>query len=291
MMEKGRYKSAQSAMEYLMTYGWAILIIAVVLGALFQLGVFNASSFSPRAPPGACQVFRSGGPGTVTNINLMGVCTGQLPQYVSIFSSASSSYISLATYPNPTGSLTLSVWFKAQSTTSQIVLVSHGWTASEPGFTFQIFSHKLTCGVQNQGASAYAQAFGAKTIDDSNWHHAACVFSSGSSLQIYTDGVADGGSAGATGTTDSHNSFGFWIGRDDATRNFNGQLSNYQLYNTSLSTNEIQYLYSEGIGGAPTLLQNLVGWWPLNGNTNDYSGNNNNGVPYNGVTFTSQYGK
>jgi len=26
---------AQSAMEYLMTYGWAILIIAVVLGALF----------------------------------------------------------------------------------------------------------------------------------------------------------------------------------------------------------------------------------------------------------------
>jgi hypothetical protein len=34
---------AQSAMEYLMTYGWSILIIAVVLGALFQLGIFNGS--------------------------------------------------------------------------------------------------------------------------------------------------------------------------------------------------------------------------------------------------------
>ncbi len=34
----------QSAMEYLMTYGWAILIIAVVLGALFSLGIFNGSS-------------------------------------------------------------------------------------------------------------------------------------------------------------------------------------------------------------------------------------------------------
>jgi len=33
----------QSAMEYLMTYGWAILIIAVVLGALYQLGVFGSS--------------------------------------------------------------------------------------------------------------------------------------------------------------------------------------------------------------------------------------------------------
>ncbi|MGC8538128.1 MAG: hypothetical protein ACP5MZ_04090 [Candidatus Micrarchaeia archaeon] len=31
----------QSAMEYLMTYGWAILIVAVVLAALFELGVFN----------------------------------------------------------------------------------------------------------------------------------------------------------------------------------------------------------------------------------------------------------
>jgi hypothetical protein len=31
-------------MEYLMTYGWAILIIAVVLGALFQLGVFSGAS-------------------------------------------------------------------------------------------------------------------------------------------------------------------------------------------------------------------------------------------------------
>ncbi|MEM3841229.1 MAG: hypothetical protein QXN59_00845 [Candidatus Micrarchaeaceae archaeon] len=35
---------AQSAMEYLMTYGWAILIIAVVLAALFALGVFSGAS-------------------------------------------------------------------------------------------------------------------------------------------------------------------------------------------------------------------------------------------------------
>ena len=36
---------AQSAMEYLMTYGWAILIIAIVLAALYVLGVFNGSAF------------------------------------------------------------------------------------------------------------------------------------------------------------------------------------------------------------------------------------------------------
>jgi len=55
----GKKFKAQSAMEYLMTYGWAILIIAVVLGALFSLGVFSGSSLlgtSCIATPGfLCQ--------------------------------------------------------------------------------------------------------------------------------------------------------------------------------------------------------------------------------------------
>ncbi len=33
-------------MEYLMTYGWAILILAVVLGAFYSLGVFNGTNFT-----------------------------------------------------------------------------------------------------------------------------------------------------------------------------------------------------------------------------------------------------
>ena len=73
---------SQSAMEYLMTYGWAILIIAVVLGALFSLGVFNGNNFAPKASPGACQVFRPNGPETTMDINLAGECQGLEPQYV-----------------------------------------------------------------------------------------------------------------------------------------------------------------------------------------------------------------
>ena len=34
-------KRAQAAMEYLMTYGWALLVIVLVLGALIYLGVLN----------------------------------------------------------------------------------------------------------------------------------------------------------------------------------------------------------------------------------------------------------
>ncbi|HUY70439.1 MAG TPA: hypothetical protein VMV00_02640 [Candidatus Baltobacteraceae bacterium] len=39
-----RQSRAQSAMEYLMTYGWAILIIAVALAILYQLGIFGGGS-------------------------------------------------------------------------------------------------------------------------------------------------------------------------------------------------------------------------------------------------------
>jgi hypothetical protein len=39
-------KKAQGALEYLITYGWAILIIVIIGGALFALGVFNPSTWS-----------------------------------------------------------------------------------------------------------------------------------------------------------------------------------------------------------------------------------------------------
>ena len=44
------HHKAQSAMEYLTTYSWAILIIAVVLAALFGLGVLNPNSSTASHP-------------------------------------------------------------------------------------------------------------------------------------------------------------------------------------------------------------------------------------------------
>jgi len=60
---------------------------------------------------------------------------------------------------------------------------------------------------------------------------------------------------------------------------WNGSIANVQIYNTSLSASQIQQLYQEGIEGLP-YTANLVAWWPLNGNANDYSGNGNNGTAY-----------
>jgi len=82
-----------------------------------------------------------------------------------------------------------------------------------------------------------------------------------------------------------------WLGAEiGSSRWLSGEESNVQIYNTSLDASSIATLYQEGIGGAPVNPQRLVGWWPLNGDTNDYSGNNNNGVPT-AITYVSQYGK
>ncbi|MCL4399276.1 hypothetical protein M1293_02090, partial [Candidatus Parvarchaeota archaeon] len=37
-------KKSQSALEYMMTYGWAILIIVIVAAVLYSLGIFSPSS-------------------------------------------------------------------------------------------------------------------------------------------------------------------------------------------------------------------------------------------------------
>jgi len=43
-----RGKRAQAAMEFLMTYGWAILVVLVVIGALAYFGVLNPSQLLPE---------------------------------------------------------------------------------------------------------------------------------------------------------------------------------------------------------------------------------------------------
>ncbi|MCL4399048.1 hypothetical protein M1293_00850 [Candidatus Parvarchaeota archaeon] len=68
-------------------------------------------------------------------------------------------------------------------------------------------------------------------------------------------------------------------------RDFNGSISNVQLYSSALSKTQADQLYLSGPSGSPLQNGELAGWWPLLGNANDMSGNNNNGV-VNNVSFT-----
>ena len=55
------FKKSQAAMEFLMTYGWAILVVLVAIGALAYFGVLSPDKFLPskcQLPSGiACNDF------------------------------------------------------------------------------------------------------------------------------------------------------------------------------------------------------------------------------------------
>jgi len=52
----GRVTRGQTSLDFLMTYGWALLLIVVVIGALFALGVFNVGSFTGPKATGFAQI-------------------------------------------------------------------------------------------------------------------------------------------------------------------------------------------------------------------------------------------
>ena len=49
-MQINKSKKAQSAIESLMTYGWAIILVVAVIVVLFLLGVFSPLHFISPSP-------------------------------------------------------------------------------------------------------------------------------------------------------------------------------------------------------------------------------------------------
>ncbi|MEM4122342.1 MAG: LamG-like jellyroll fold domain-containing protein [Candidatus Micrarchaeaceae archaeon] len=290
------HKKLQSAMEYLMTYGWAILVIAVVLGALYSLGVFNSTNFAPKAPPGSCQVFRPNGPGTTFDLNLMGVCNGELPEYVA---NNGKNLVYMST-PAP--------WSNRAFTLTT-------WVLYEPGFSFCGYANGLVNNTSSyvprggivlacsSSPRPYAEMINASgsnigvgipaPLNYNTWYFLALTFNASVSTNNFIFYV-DNTQYNTTISQAHSNTFTFtpgsyYFGEPGYQGSVvDAEVANNQVYNTTLSANEIKALYLEGIGGAPIDLQNLVGWWPLNGNANDYSGNGNNGQAT-GVTYVSNW--
>jgi hypothetical protein len=139
----------------------------------------------------------------------------------------------------------------------------------------------MFAGMQS-GYTAYGQS-----VSSGVWQFAAFTYAAGSSnVILYLNSNSQSFSIlGPLNTVTSQALIG---GASGGASYFGGTISNVQLYNTSLDTNSVLALYKEGIGGAPINTQNLVGWWPLNGDANDYSGNGYNGAPT-AMSYTNQW--
>jgi hypothetical protein len=295
-------------MEYLMTYGWAILIISLALGVLYSLGVLNPKNFTPRVPPGSCFVFRPNGPRTTDMLSLQGTC-GYLPMYVGSFNGVDS-YVSGA-IGFPWGGVGYEVTFEAWIKVEPVVIPStYTWNYTNAGIvTFDDHWDGGFLGVDYVGtAGTLSTSYYILTYyyndprttgpynDFGIWNHIVAQFkvldSNTVNFKVYKNGakvqdsnIVRTGFGNVTGKGDYFN-----LGKNNVYRGvyFKGMIAEVRIYNTALSQQEIQYLYQQGLGGGPIHLQNLVAWWPLNGDAKDYSGNNNHGTIH-GVSFVQNY--
>jgi Concanavalin A-like lectin/glucanases superfamily len=281
-------------MEYLMTYGWSILIIAIVLGALFQLGAFSSVNLGPRAPAGNCKILRVAG-----TSNLEGACAGVQPQSVAQFNGASS-YVNIPPNANwYSNTITISFWMNPSSYGAETVLGTFmtvnnfmfyrnsNWVAGQFNYLRYYTSTTQGIGGNNILTGCYS------CISLNAWYHIVLITTTSGSTataNVYVNGAL----TGTAHPTDfiswyQDTTQPLYIGRSAAAgAYFNGYISNVQIYNISLDQSQITALYLKGIGAAPVDPVHAVGWWPLNGDTNDYSGNNNNGAPT-AVSYTSSW--
>ena len=288
---------SQSAMEYLMTYGWAILIIAIVLVALFSLGIFNSANFAPRAQPGSCEVLRNS-----VQTSLVGQCNGMLPEYVA---SITGGYMKM--YSSPTAFLpnyTVNLWINFLGASGEILDSYMSIPGDAPACSYYVISvNPLDVGSWNAyETNNWITSYSNITVPKNTWSMITMALSKGGTGTGTLTFYINGGSPDNTSSQEVNPGTSSLTSQSGSIMNVGGSgcpgnviagtlqadLANMQIYNTSLSQSEIQALYKEGIGGAPINVNNLVGWWPFNGNANDYSGNDNNGVPIN-VTYTSAW--
>ncbi len=310
---------SQSGIEYLITYGWAVLIISIILVLLFDLNVFSPSL---RAQPGSCQVLRPLGPYSSVDLNTEGECTNMLPEFVSSFGTVNVSshnsgkgygkisypdYIALSDNPlayaiqatqgsqqvYPPG-FTITgwiYWYGVNNAPCQGI-IGNDPSPSDGIALFGYGGNNGACGVLwVNGSYVKWNPSSNNSFQKDRWIFVSAVYNqSNGTATIYTDMKVFSTSSLTPRNYQTSNSLtlGAVFYPNGDIYPFNGTLANLQLYDTPLSINELDALYTEGIGGVPNQLQNLVGWWPLNGNAQDYSGNGNSGVPTN-VTFYTTY--
>ncbi len=269
-------------MEYLMTYGWSILIIAVVLGAMFQLGVFSSANLGPRAPTGNCKILRVAG-----TSNLEGTCSGELPQEVAVFDGGSSKIAvsSSASLVSIASAGTIIYWMNQKSGSGPVAQIGY-----ENKYEIGTDAPGTLRLMLNTPKSGLAADYVASGMTYNTVYQVAVTYSSPANvLTWYVNGQLVGSDSskfgGPIAVSGVSMDFGY-SGNQNAY--YGGLISNVQVYNVSLDANQVQALYLKGIGAAPVDPNHIVGWWPLNGDVNDYSGNNNNGAPT-AISYTSSW--
>ncbi|PIN91505.1 hypothetical protein COU57_00290 [Candidatus Pacearchaeota archaeon CG10_big_fil_rev_8_21_14_0_10_32_14] len=211
------------------------------------------------------------------------------------------------------GDLTISLWMKPDTTeTDGSYLISKPWN-SNGQYNYRIYYQNNKILFYVGGATGYINYSSPFNASD-EWHHVVAKINSSKAVEIYVDGVRN--------FYDIHNinswiplsgdqnlplTFGTvypyaagWGG--NLNYSFNGSIDEIRIYKRDLSSDEITDLYYYGRSQSCVTddeclngyvcqgqicqrgTRGLVAYWPFEGNTNDFTTNNNDGTPT-GITY------
>ncbi len=201
----------------------------------------------------------------------------------------STSQVSVASMQMPTRALTVTAWVYSSNVVGNRGIIGQG------GSSANNWELKVTNTVNGCYGfydfviyGAYDNCFGPAVTG--TWQFVAAQYNyTTGTVTAYVNGVHAqcylNGETPSSSCQDSQHLLNspspFYIGFDPADQQqlyFDGSISNVQIYGATLTSSQIYALYQQGIGDIPISNSILSGWWPLDGNTNDYSGNGNNAI-------------
>jgi len=125
----------------------------------------------------------------------------------------------------------------------------NGYWCEIDNSTQELRAHFGNGGGANSGSRE--SKFGNTALKSRQWYHVACVIRGADDMDLYIDGVDDGGSYSGTGSTlfyDTTAGIKHTIGIDTGGTDefFDGRLDDVRVYNRALSKSEIERLYDIG---------------------------------------------
>lgn len=179
------------------------------------------------------------------------------------------------------GGFSLSAWVKFSGLATggyNYPIFSKHICGEQSGYILMLYNSKLTFWLA--GSGAYNVVGTPDDYTDNSWHQVVAVYD-GATQYIYVDGVLKNSIPFIYNTFNSAN----WAlgGYNGCNGGFNGKVDEIKVFNLALTGKEIQSMYDKSAN-------DLVAYYPFNGNAEDASGNMNDGIVNNAILTTDRYG-
>ena len=247
-----------------------------------------------RFESGALTTDSSGNSHTLTAISDPAETTGKFGGGVELDGNDGYSHADHADF-KPTGDFTVGAWIKTSTTGTQKTIFSSSG-AFPSGFFLDITTANVPRFFVGNNAGGYNdQVIGTTNVCDGNWHLVIVTYVTATKFgRMYVDGKHE--DVENTAISIAYNATNYvrvGCNASDGSDGefFTGSLEDVFLLNgTALSADQIKELYEGRYVGEWWPQSGLVGLWHLNGNSTDFSGNNNHGSDTS-ITYSLSNGK